>query len=275
MKLHIFPHQSDFHLPPGIFHPPAKGAPFLQVRLAAGEVQRLAGDAVQPRLVQHQGDIVKAWESAVFDDALRPHITEEGQFLQDPRLQGLIAPGNDDVRDDAQAPKLPHRVLGGLGLVLPGAPQVGHQHHMEEEAVLPSHLPGKLADGLQEGLAFNIPDGSANLGDDNIRIGALPQGGHKPLNLPGDVGNHLDSAAQVGSAALLVQNIPVHPPGGEVGIPVQVLIDEPLVMPQVQVGFRPVLGDKNLPMLVGAHGAGVHIHIGVQLLGRHSQAPRL
>ena len=37
-------------------------------------------------------------------------------------------------------------------------------------------------------------------------------------------------------------------------------------MAQVQVGFRPILGDVHLPVLVGAHGAGVHVDVGVQLL---------
>ena len=91
--------------------------------------------------------------------------------------------------------QFPHRVLGGLGLVLPGAAEVGHQHHMEEKTVLPPHLPGKLADGLQKGLAFNVPDGAADLGDDDIGIGPLRQGGYKVFDLPGDMGNHLDGAA--------------------------------------------------------------------------------
>ena len=44
-------------------------------------------------------------------------------------------------------------------------------------------------------------------------------------------------------------------------------------MPQIQVGLSAVLGDVDLPVLVGAHGAGVHIDIGVQFLGSHLQPP--
>ena len=73
-------------------------------------------------------------------------------------------------------------------------------------------------------------------------------------------------AAQVVSPPLPVQNGPVHLARGDGGVDGQVLIDKPLIVAQVQVRLRPVVGDKYLPVLVGAHGAGVHIEIRVQLL---------
>ena len=46
-----------------------------------------------------------------------------------------------------------------------------------------------------------------------------------------------------------------------------------LVMPQIQVGFRPVFGDVDLAVLERVHGPGVHIDIGVQLLKGDAQPP--
>ena len=37
-------------------------------------------------------------------------------------------------------------------------------------------------------------------------------------------------------------------------------------MTEVEVGFRAVLGDIDLAVLIGAHGAGVDVDIGVELL---------
>ena len=37
-------------------------------------------------------------------------------------------------------------------------------------------------------------------------------------------------------------------------------------MPQVQIGFGAIFGYKDFPMLIGAHRAGIHIEIGVELL---------
>ena len=74
---------------------------------------------------------------------------------------------------------------------------------------------------------------------------------------------------------LLVQHVPVHLAGGQVGVLVQVLVDEALVVAQVQVGLGAVVGDEHLTVLQGAHGAGVHVDVGVQLLAGHLQAAAL
>ena len=42
-------------------------------------------------------------------------------------------------------------------------------------------------------------------------------------------------------------------------------------MAQIQVCLRPVFGDIDLAVLVGAHSPRVHIDIGIQLLRRHLQ----
>ena len=46
-------------------------------------------------------------------------------------------------------------------------------------------------------------------------------------------------------------------------------------MAQVQVGLGAVVGDEHLTVLQGAHGAGVHVDVGVQLLAGHLQAAAL
>ena len=45
-------------------------------------------------------------------------------------------------------------------------------------------------------------------------------------------------------------------------------------MAQIQVGLGAVVGHKDLAVLQGAHRAGVHIDIRVQLLACHLQAAR-
>ena len=89
------------------------------------------------------------------------------------------------------------------------------------------------------------------------------------------MGDDLDGGAQVVAPALPVQHGPVDLAGGDGGIAAEVLIHEPLVVAQVQVGLGAVLGDEHLAMLVGAHGAGVHVDIGVEFLVAHPDAPLL
>ena len=45
-------------------------------------------------------------------------------------------------------------------------------------------------------------------------------------------------------------------------------------MSQIQIRFRSVLRNINLPVLIRAHGARVHIYVWIQLLRRHLKAAR-
>src|SRR5699024_2646728 len=89
----------------------------------------------------------------------------------------------------------------------------------------------------------------------------------------GDVGDDLHGLAQISAGPLLVEHVPVDLAGGEVGILVEVFVDEALIVAQIQVGLGAVLGNEHLAVLIGTHGTRVHVDIGVQLLGGHLQSP--
>ena len=72
----------------------------------------------------------------------------------------------DVIGDAAQ---LLDAVLGGLGLELAGSLQVGHQGHVDVQAVFIAHFRPHLPDGFQEGLALNVAHRAANFGDDHVR----------------------------------------------------------------------------------------------------------
>ena len=89
------------------------------------------------------------------------------------------------------------------------------------------------------------------------------------------MGDDLDSLAQVGTLALLVQHVPVHLAGGQVGVLVQIFVDEALIVTQIKVGLSAVIGHEHLTVLQGAHGTRVHVHIRVQLLAGDLQSAAL
>ena len=255
-----------------VVNPVYKALPLCQIRLRGIEPQLPADHPGKVGFFQHQGGFVQVGEGDIFKYAVGLYIAEQGNLVENPLLQRLIAPQHDDIRVHTQAPQLLHGVLGGLGLVLVGAPEEGHQGHMDEKAVFPAHLQANLPHRLQEGLGLNVAGGAADFRNHHVRIRLLSHPVDKLLDLPGNVGNHLDGGAQVLTLALLVQHIPIHPSGGEVGEAIEIFVDETLIVAQIQVRLRTVLGDKHLAVLVGAHGARVHIDIGVQLLGRYLQA---
>src|SRR6185437_6023016 len=127
---------------------------------------------------------------------------------------------------------------------------------------VPADLVPDLADGLQERLRLDVPHRAAYLGDDHIHVGAahLHDAG---LDLVGDVRDDLDGVAQVVAAALLGDDAGVDPPGRDVRRPGQPGVEESLVVPDIQVGLRAVVGDEHLTVLEGVHGPRVHVEVGV------------
>ena len=146
---------------------------------------------------------------------------------------------------------------------------------MDEAAVVTALLQAHLPDGLQEGLALDVAGGAADLGNDHIGPGGGSHVVDVALDLVGDVGDDLDGLAQIGTLTLLVQHVPVHLAGGQVGVLVQVFVDKSLVVSQIQIGLSAVISHEHLAVLQRAHGARVHVHIGVQLLAGHLQAAAL
>ena len=276
MQLHILADEADFHGSGLVVDALHQRPPFRQVRRRRVDAQLPAGDAGQVRLLQHQRRFVEVRQRAVFDHAVGLDVAEVGDLGEDaPVGDWLVHPQHDDVRRDAHALELLHGVLGGLRLVFAAGLQVRHQRHVDVQRVLTAHLQPHLADGLDEGLGFDVADGAADLGDHHVGVGLLAHLIDKRLDLVGDVGDGLDGASQIPAPPLPLNDVGIDLSRGQVRELVQVLVDEALVVAQVQVGLRAVLGDVHLAVLIGAHGAGVHVDVGVQLLGGHHQAPGL
>ena len=275
MQLHVFSDQADgdaFFKMVNALH---QCLPLIQNRLRCLQPQLPAHDAGEVLLLQHQRRLVQVGERDIFDDAVRLYVAEQADFLENAVLQRLVTAQNHDVRLDAHALQLPDGVLGGLGLVLVGAPQEGHQRHMDKQAVLLADLQRNLTNCLQKGLRLDVTDGAANLRNHHVGIGLFANAIDEFLDLIGNMRNYLNCGTQKFSSAFLVQYIPVDLTGGQIGVLVQVFIDKALVVTQVQVCFCAVFCNIYLAVLIGTHGAGVHIDIGVQLLRGNFQSAGL
>jgi len=176
------------------------------------------------------------------------------------------------VRRDADFAQLGHRLLGRLGLQLAGGLDEGDVGDVQENGVVVADAQGKFPNGLQKRQTFNVPGRAADLGDDDIGLALVGQQVDAMLNLIGDVGNDLDGFAQIIAAPLLVQDGLVHLPAGEVVHAGELDVGEALVMAEVQIGFRAVVQDIDLAMLIRIHGAGIHVEVGIEFLQRDLQA---
>ena len=161
-----------------------------------------------------------------------------------------------------------------MGLVLssPAWPEEGHEREVHEHAAVAPEVRVELAQSLEERQRLDVAHGAADLGDHDVDVGRLRHEPDAVLDLVGDVGDHLDGAAEVVAAALAPDHRVVDRARGGVGGAARVDVGEALVVPQVEVGLGAVLGDEHLAVLERAHRARVHVDVRIELLDRDRQA---
>src|SRR6185437_12244389 len=177
--------------------------------------------------------------------------------------QRMLAAAEQHIRLDADAAQLLDGVLGRLGLDLPGATDDRHQREVQVHAIAASELDPELADRLEEWERLDVAHGAADL--DHADIGALGPELNAALDLVGDVRNHLHGGTQVVAAALLGDHALVDAAGGEITVAPGGRAHEALVVAEVEIGLRAVVGDEHLPVLEGAHRARVDVDVGIEL----------
>ena len=166
---------------------------------------------------------------------------------------------------DADLAHLLHGVLRGLGLQLAGGGDEGHVGEVDEGRVGGAQLERHLAHGLEEGQGLDVAHRAADLADrhvDRVHRGAAA---HEFLDLVGDVRDHLHRLAEVVAAALLLEHRLVDLARGEVVAALHARVDEALVVAEVEVGLRAVVGDEHLAVLHRGHRARIDVEVRIQL----------
>src|SRR6185437_10384434 len=101
-----------------------------------------------------------------------------------------------------------------------------------------------LAGCFDERLRFDVADRAADLGDDHVGLRVVTGlQAHAALDLVGDVRDDLYRVAEVFAAAFLGDDGGVDLSGGDVRGLAQVDVEEALVVPDVEVRLRAVVGD--------------------------------
>src|SRR5258706_2544479 len=121
-------------------------------------------------------------------------------------------------------------MLRWLGFELAGGFEIRNEREMDVEAVLFPHVERKLADRLQERLAFDVADRAADFGDDHVHLVA-GQLADAVLDLVGDVRNHLYGLPEKDPPSFLLDDREVNLPCRIIAVAAERAIGEPLVMP--------------------------------------------
>ena len=223
--------------------------------------------------MQHLGDVVDARRVLGGDDRLHVDVAHERDLGLHRLRDVAVGAAHDRVGLDADGPQRGNGVLRRLGLEFAGRADVRHQRDVEEEHVVAADVVAHLARGLEERLALDVADGAADLRDDDVHVGARLSA-HASLDLVGDVRNDLHRVAEVLAATLLGDDLRVHLAGGDVRRRGQIDVEEALVVTDVEVGLRAVVGHEDLAVLERIHGSRIDVEIRIQFLHRHAESAR-
>ncbi len=259
----VFPHQAHAHFCPGCLLEFQKMMPRLHVGSFAHRHAEFAQDGGIQSLALHvDRHLIDARQILALHHALKVHIAERGHFLAYAIGEVLLRAQDEHVRLYAGTLHLLHGVLRGLRLQLVSGFQIWHVCEVYTDSTI-AQLPFQLADCLQKRGRLDIADSTSDFRNHKVDI-VLAQ--HPALDFIGDMGNHLDSLAQIVTMTLLVDNRLVDFTRSD-----RVVVGGPntrkaLVMPQVQVRLHAVHRHKALPMFVGVQRAGVDIDVRVEFL---------
>ena len=266
MELNVLADQADGY---GLFQMPDlfyQILPFIKIRLACLQVQLPADDVGKVLLFQHQRSLVEMLQSSVFHYAVSLDVAEESQLVKYVLFQGSVAAKDQNVGVYAQPLKDLYRMLSRLARMFLAAFKIGDKGHMNIQGISRSNFQSDLPYGFKERLAFNVSNCASDLTDEDVRIIVPYCGIDEFLDLIGDVGNDLNRLAQIFSPAFLIQDIPVYSARGEIGISVQIFVDESFIVTEIQIGFSTVFGNEHFAMLVRRHGSRVNIDVGIKFL---------
>ena len=248
------------------------GAVVAQIQRPRLQAQGAEGLHVKPLLREFDGHLVDGVADVeLLDDAAPGDVAEGGELAQVLGLQAALGAADQEVGLDADVAQDADGLLRGLGLELLGGLEVRDVGQVDEGDVAGLGGHPELPRGLEEGKALDVAGGAADLGDGDVHVRPM-EGAHGALDLVGDVGDDLDGRAQVAALALAGDHRAVDFAAGVVGGLGAGDAGDALVVAQVKVGLRAVVGDEDLAVLVGAHRAGVDVEVRVQLLHGHAVA---
>ena len=119
------------------------------------------------------------------------------------------------------------------------------------------------------GSPLNVADRSADFHHHDISLALLGGPRDGILDGIGDVGNHLNGAAEEIATTFLCEHVGINLSRGDGTELAHRLVDEALVVAEIQIGLRSVISNEHFPVLERAHGSRIHVQVRIQLLHKH------
>src|SRR5918992_2656703 len=245
-------------------------APRGQARRAGRQVQLLDDLLVQPLRMERERNLVDGRRIGALDDGAELDVAEERDLALDVVRERSFGANDEEVRLDTELHEVAHRVLGRLRLELTRGSDIRYERQVDEDRVLAADVVAELANGLEKRLRLDVADGSADFDDDDVVLGS--DAADRGLDLIGDVRDDLHRGTEELATSLLGDHVQVDAAGRDVVCLGERPVDEPLVVAEVEVRLRAVVGDEHLAVLEGRHRPWIDVQVGIELQHRHAKA---
>ena len=242
-------------------------------RLWTCETKDFQNFLVQPFSMIGPRHIIDRRHIQCLDDRGGAHIAEQRNLAALVLWNFPISTAKNNVGLNADGAQFLDRMLGGLGLQFPGSWNIGQQRQVDVKATAPWRFLAKLADRLKKRQAFNVTHRATDFHQHKIMV--IIAGADEIHDRIRHMGNDLHSCPQKITAPFLGDDVLVNPPRCDVVLLVGMTSGEAFVMAQIKIGFRAIIGHKNLAVLIGAHGARIDVEIGIKLPQTDLVSPRL
>src|SRR5258708_27796072 len=141
---------------------------------------------------------------------------------------------------------------------------------MQKKPPPPADLVPDLPDRLEERQRFDVTHRAADLGDEDVGLRAAHLDDAR-LELVCDVRDDLNGVAKVVAATLLGDHARVDLAGRHVGRTRQPDVQKPLIVPDIEVGLRAIVGHEHFAVLERVHRYWVDVEVRIELLQAHPQ----
>ena len=268
-QAHVLPHHGDIDFACEIRLSIEERLKRGQIGLATFKAQSVEHGRIEALRMQVHGNLVDGRRIGASQHLFGAHVAEKRYLLA--RFVGDLVIGSayDEIGLHAKGSKLLHRMLRRLRFNLVGSGNIRNKGHVHEQHLSCGLLLLELARGLYERLRFDVADGSAYFGNDDIGARLLGNAAQPLLDSLGYMRNDLHGATQEIAATLACDEALIDGALREVRLARKVLIDEALVMPQVEVTLMTVFGDEHLAVLKRRHSARIDVEIRIHLLHGH------
>ena len=262
-QLGVFANDGNVHLTVGVVNAvfdvePTAKAWFRGWRNA----ERIQNRLIQTFVVIGQRCLIDRFQIVCCNHSLFADVTEQRDFFAFTFGDWLFRTAHQNIRRQTDRLKFLNRVLSRFCFQFTRSRQIRQQCQVHQNAFAAWFFVNELTNGFEKRQTLDVANGAADFAQHKVDF--VIADADEVLDFVGDVGNDLNRLAQIVAAAFFFQNVGIDATGRDRVGGTGGNAGEPFVVPQIEVGFRTVIGHEHFAMFERRHRAGINVQIGIE-----------